>query len=231
MVKIKVVVADDHAVLRAGLRLLINSQPDMCVIGEAGTFLETVDVIRDKQPDVVTLDLSMPGGTGNKLIESLTRDFPLVRVLVLTMHDDPAYFRTALAAGAAGYVVKKSADSELLTAIRTVASGRSYARVELKTDRGSNEIRGEIPGHTLEVGVALDQLSSREREVLVGIARGHTNQAIADRLLLSVKTIESYRARLMAKLGLKNRAELTKFALDIGLLANDEQFPDLGDHG
>jgi DNA-binding NarL/FixJ family response regulator len=213
MSKIRVLVADDHAVLRAGLRLLINTQADMEVVGEAGTFSETVEAVRQMQPDVISLDLEMPGGTGMKLIETLAHDFPQTRILVLTMHHDPAYFRLALAAGAVGYVMKKSADSELLTAIRAVAKGRSYAQIELDT--------GPLPSPAVgksEAATALDSLSDREREVFEMVARGHTSQAIADKLFLSVKTVESYRARLMAKLGLKNRAELTQFALDLGLL-------------
>lgn len=221
MAKIRVLVADDHAVLRTGLRLLINTQTDMEVVGEAGTFLETIEAVRRVQPDVVSLDLEMPGGTGTKLIETLVRDFPKVRVLVLTMHHDPTYFRLAMAAGAAGFVMKKSADSELLTAIRTVAQGRSYAQVELSGGFSPTSPVG-LPATHSGAANALATLSEREREVFEGVARGHTNQAIADRIFLSVKTVESYRARLMAKLGLKNRAELTQFAVELGLLGTTE---------
>ena len=215
MPKIRVLVADDHAVLRAGLRLLINTQSDMEVVGEAGTFAETVEAVRKAQPDVISLDLEMPGGTGVKLIETLARNFPKTRILVLTMHHDTVYFRMSLAAGAAGFVMKKSADSELLTAIRTVAKGRSYAQIELDG--------GPLPSPPVDksaAATAMDSLSEREREVFEMVARGHTSQAIADKLFLSVKTVESYRARLMAKLGLQNRAELTQFALDLGLLGS-----------
>lgn len=218
MAKIRVLVADDHAVLRTGLRLLINTQSDMEVVAEAGTFSETVEAVRKTKPDVISLDLEMPGGTGMKLIETLARDFPQSRILVLTMHHDPAYFRLALAAGAAGYVMKKSADSELLTAIRTVSKGRSYAQIELG--------HGPLPSPAVDKSgsaTSLDLLSEREREVFDMVARGHTSQAIADKLFLSVKTVESYRARLMAKLGLKNRAELTQFALELGLLGPSAQ--------
>ena len=213
MPKIRVLVADDHAVLRSGLRLLINTQPDMEVVGEAGTFFETLEAVRSIQPDVISLDWEMPGGTGAKLIETLARDFPQTRILVLTMHHDPAYFRLAVASGAAGYVMKKSADSELLTAIRTVAKGRSYAQIEL--DPGPMAASPVVLSGTAS---RMDSLSEREREVFGMVARGHTSQAIADKLFLSVKTVESYRARLMAKLGLQNRAELTQFALELGLL-------------
>ena len=140
-----------------------------------------------------------------------------VRALVLTMHDDPAYFRMALAAGAAGYVVKKSADTELLTAIRTVAAGRSYAHIELN-GAGQRPSPTVVPPGRERDAKAIEELSEREREVFLLVARGHTNQAIADQLFLSVKTVESYRSRLMSKLGLRNRAELTRLALELGLL-------------
>ena len=214
MPKIRVFIADDHAVLRSGLRLLINTQPDMEVIGDAGSFSDTMDAIGKLRPEVATIDLTMPGGTGVRLIETLTKAYPATRLLVLTMHDDPAYFRLAMAAGAAGYVMKKSADTELITAIRTVAGGRSYAHVELAA---SVPKMLPTPQQNSRAAV-LDQLSEREREVFSLVVKGHTNQAIADKLLLSVKTVESYRARLMTKLGLKNRAELTQLALELGLM-------------
>lgn len=217
MPKTRVLIADDHAVLRTGLRLLINTQPDMEVVGEAGTFAETMDAVASLHPDVATIDLTMPGGTGIRLIESLSKASPTTRLLVLTMHDDPAYFRLAMAAGAAGYVMKKSADTELLTAIRTVAGGRSFAQVDLATTVFSKPLSKEGE----QKRAVLDQLSEREREVFTLVVKGHTNQAIADKLLLSVKTVESYRARLMTKLGLKNRAELTQLALELGLLGGE----------
>ncbi len=218
MPKIRVFIADDHAVLRTGLRLLINTQQDMEVVGEAGTFGETMDEIAKLKPEVATIDLTMPGGTGVRLIESLTNATPQTRLLVLTMHDDPAYFRLAMAAGAAGYVMKKSADTELLTAIRTVAGGRSFAQVDLAAAVVSRPLTQKDGEGKRAV---LDQLSEREKEVFNLVVKGHTNQAIADKLLLSVKTVESYRARLMSKLGLKNRAELTQLALDLGLLGSE----------
>lgn len=221
MAKIRVLIADDHTVLRTGLRLLINSQPDMEVVGEAGSFADTLAIVPTARPHVVTLDLSMPGGTGVKLIERLTREFPQARVLVLTMHDDPAYFRTALAAGAAGYLVKVSADTELLTAIRCVAAGRTYAHVESAGTSSDERLLGVMAARSSDQATPLDSLSEREREVLLLIARGHTNQSIADQLFLSVKTIESYRSRLMTKLGLRNRAELFKLASESGLLGPD----------
>jgi DNA-binding NarL/FixJ family response regulator len=216
MAKTRVLVADDHAVLRAGLRLLIDTQPDMETVGEAGDFPEALRLARTARPDVLILDLTMPGGTGVKTIERLVKECPQARVLVLTMHDDPSYLRAALAAGAFGYVVKKAADSELLSAIRAVAQGRAF--VDLDVSGGKMQtVLGNRDGDGAAAGPAA-ALSPREREVLGLLAQGHTNQVIADRLFLSVKTVESYRARLMQKLGLTNRADLFRYAVEIGLL-------------
>lgn len=214
MTKIRVLLADDHAVLRAGLKLLINTQPDMEVVGEAGTFPQVLERVCETEPDVVTLDLTMPGGQGIEAIGRLSKQLRHTRILVVTMHDDPAYLRAALAAGAFGYVVKKAADSELLTAIRAVAQGRVF----VVFDPGSGQHGLEKTRQHSDKG-PLGNLSAREREVLQLLAEGHTNQAIADRLFLSVKSIESYRARLMSKLEMKSRAELVHLAVQEGLLS------------
>jgi two-component system response regulator NreC len=215
MDEIQVLIADDHAVLRSGLKLLINTQSDMKVIGEAGDFRTTREKSVELHPDVVTLDLSMPGGDSISVIEDLTKHLPETRLLILTMHDDASMLRAAFAAGAAGYIVKSAADTELLTAIRAVAAGRSFVSLP-----GNAEL--PLPdGQVVEEAhdqAALKSLSTREHEVLIMVAQGHTNQAIADRLFLSVKTLESYRSRLMAKLNLRTRAELTQFALKHGML-------------
>lgn len=212
---IRMLIADDHAVMRSGLRLLLASQPDMRVVAEAGTHDEVLAAL-DRNPggiDIVSLDLSMPGGSAGVLIEDILRGHPGVGVVVLTMHDDAGHARRALAAGARGYVVKSAADQDLLAAIRTVADGGTHVGQAV----GGERVAG--PKRPAGGGTPLDTLSDREREVLVLVAQGHTNQQIADRLYLSVKTIESYRARLMSKLGLANRAELTRFALDTGLMS------------
>lgn len=214
MSKIRVLVADDHAVLRAGLKLLINTQPDLEVVGEASDHRQALEQALALKPDVLSLDMSMPAGNGIQVIQTLARECPQVRVLVLTMHDEPAYFRMALASGAMGYVCKKAADSELLTAIRQVAKGKVYTQLELSMDNSSQF----PPSGASSARSPLEQLSEREQEVLQFLAGGFTNQAIADRLLLSVKTVESYRARLMTKLQMHSRAELTQFALESGLL-------------
>jgi len=217
MAKIRVLVADDHAVLRSGLKLLINLQADMQVIGEAGSHDEALKKSRELQPDVVVLDITMPGGTSGQVIGTLARECPATRIVVLTMHDDATYFRLAMAAGAFGYVTKQSADTELLDAIRCVAKGKTYTNIQLATL--SNRPSVTIETSQKREANLLESLSDREREVLILVAQGHTNQAIADRLDISVKTIESYRARLMTKLGLHNRAELTQLAIQSGLLS------------
>jgi two-component system response regulator NreC len=215
MPKIRVLLADDHAVLRAGLKMLVNHQHDMEVVGEAGTFGEAIRLAKICKPDVITLDLTMPDGNGVDKIEQVCRECPGARVLVVTMHDDPAYLRAALSAGARGYVVKKAADTELLGAIRAVHAGRVFVDSEShgtmspavlvsKDDDGKDAVR--------------DNLSDRERTVLERLAQGYTNQSIADQLDLSVKTIESYRARLLRKLGLRSRADIIRYAVEAGLL-------------
>lgn len=219
MSKIRVVVADDHAVLRSGLKLLINSQKDMQVVGEAGSHDEALQKTRETKPDVLILDLTMPGGSGAWVIGTLANECPATRVVVLTMHDDAAYFRVAMAAGAFGYVVKRSADTELLDAIRSVAKGRIYTHIDLAA--ASDRPPVTASASSKRESNLLETLSEREREVLVLVAQGHTNQAIADKLFLSVKTVESYRARLMSKLDLHNRAELTQLAIESGMLGSN----------
>ena len=211
MGRIRVLVVDDHAVLRAGLRMLIRAQADMDVVAEAADGDEAVRKATEARPDVVLMDLSMPGTGGIRAIERLRQDCPASRVLVLTMHDVPVYLRSALAAGASGYVVKSAADSELLSAIRGVHRGRTVLDPELAASALQNTL-GRRPA-----GGPAGPLSPREREVLDLIAQGYTNQQIADRFGLSVKTIETHRSRLVEKLGLRSRAELVRYALDSGL--------------
>ena len=212
---IRVLVADDHAILRAGLRLMIGGQTDMEVIGEAGDFDEALRLARSSLPEVITLDLTMPGGSGLAAIEKLKVAAPATRIVVLTMHEDPAYVRSALAAGASGYLVKSAADSALIEAIRAVHRGRIF--VEIQDTRTGESLVAAGPA-TPQAPAPVQTLSARERQVLIFVAQGHTNQAVADRLRLSVKTVESYRSRLMQKLGLTSRAELTRLAMDLDLL-------------
>jgi two-component system, NarL family, response regulator NreC len=214
---IRVLIADDHAVLRAGLRMLIDAQTDMQVVGEAADGPETVSRARDLEPDVVLLDLSMPGPSGSSIIERLVRLDPIPRILVLTMHDDPVYLRSALQAGASGYVVKKAADVELLSAIRVVHRGGAFVNLTRPGEEADGDEARHVPRASPAAGYP-KPLSPREVEVLRLLAQGHTNQQTADRLAVSIKTIETYRKRLSDKLGLKSRAELFRFAVEARLL-------------
>lgn len=223
MARIRVLIADDHAVLRAGLRMLLGAQSDMEVVGEAADGPETVRSTRATRPDVVLLDLSMPGSRSTQTIEQLVRLKPSPKVLVLTMHDDPVYFRLALRAGASGYIVKKAADVELLTAIRAVHQGRTF--VDL-TRPGEIAPRPDVRGKPRASPAAQSKpLSRREAEVLRLLAQGHTNQEAAVLLAVSVKTIETHRKRLSDKLGLKSRAQLFRFAVEVGLLEGEAALP------
>ena len=216
MSKIRVLLADDHAVLRAGLRMLINSQQDMEVVREAADGREAVSQALEPEVDVVVMDLSMPGGGGVQAIESIRTRRPELPILVLSMHHDPAYVRTALAAGARGYIAKESADTELLAGIRTVREGKLFVDPSLAASVVSEAF-------SRPAGTAV--LSERERQVLGLLCRGHTNQEVADRLFVGVKTAETYRARLGRKLGLKNRADFVRYGLESGILTAPEAPP------
>jgi two-component system response regulator NreC len=216
MDKIRVLIADDHAVLRSGLRMLINTQPDMDVVGEVADGQEALKKSRELRPDIVLMDITMPGGNGLKAIEGLRMECPKTRVLVLTMHDDEAYLRAALAAGGSGYVVKKSADTELLSAIRAVHGGHTF--VDLMPGGESPELAAEGISNRAHSEKSRGLLSQREREVLTLVAVGYTHQQIAERLNLSIKTVETYRSRLAEKLDLRTRADLVRYAIELGLL-------------
>lgn len=191
--------------LRAGLAMLIEAEADLAVVAEAADGIEAVEKARALKPDIVILDLTMPRLSGLEALREIRRDCPETKILVLTMHDDPAYGRTVLGAGAMGYVTKKAADRELLLAIRTVRAGRPF--VDL------TQAEEMLPRRT--------PLSQREQQVLTELAHGFTHQEIADRLAVSIKTVETYLARLSAKLGLHRRADLVTYALEIGLLTHE----------
>lgn len=202
MSKIRLLLADDHAILRAGLRMLLEAQPDMAVVAEAADGEEAVRRALGTRPDVAIIDLTMPGLSGVETLQRLRHELPATRLLVLTMHDDPAYARLAQAAGATGHVVKDADSGVLLAAIRAVHRGQTFVRT----------------GDDRSPAASAPTISPRERQVLGLLARGHTNREIAARLSLSVKTIETHRARLSDKLDLHNRADLVRLALDLGLL-------------
>ena len=209
MSRITILIVDDHAMVRKGLRMAIEAHSDLEVVGEAGNLTEAIEAVATLHPQIITLDLTMPGPSG---VAGAAQ--PGVRVIVVTMHDDPAYVRTAIAMGAAGYVNKSAADTELISAIRAVARGRVFIDVG-----DAATLESILSPATIKVGKSpVDTLSDREREVLGQVARGYTNQKIADEIGLSVKTVESYRARLMKKLGLKERADLVRLAIERGII-------------
>jgi two-component system, NarL family, response regulator NreC len=213
-VSVRILIVDDHAVVRSGLRLLLQAEEGLEPVGEAGTAREAVFEARELKPDVILMDVVMPDGNGLDVIPTLLRERPETKVLMLSMQDDPQYVRQAFAAGASGYVLKEAADTEVVAAVREVARGGRYVHPEL----GARLVAAE----TDELRRAEeDPLSDREREVLRLLALGHTNQEIAKQLYISVRTAETHRAHIMQKLRLASRAELVRYALAQGLLEED----------
>jgi two-component system response regulator NreC len=204
--------------------MLLEAQSDMAVVGEAEDGSEVAGLTRALGPDVVLLDLSMPGPRSGEVIRQVLRARSETRVLILTMHDDPASLAAAISAGAAGYVVKRVADFELLSALRAVAAGRMFVDVSQPVGRARDPDAGR-GGKEWEPP---QDLSRRERQVLRLLAQGHSNKQIADHIQVSVKTVETYRARLRRKLGLERRADLYRFAVESGLLEGDAVDPDDG---
>lgn len=217
MSKIRIILADDHAVLRTGLKTFLNTQPDMEVVAEAADGGETIIKSSELLPDIVLMDITMPGLSGLEATRKIKERNPEVKVLVLTMHEDEGYLHRMLRAGADGYVPKKAADTELLAAIRATHRGEHFIHPSM-TAGIIAELRGDKKVASLNPVQAGEILSQREQEVLRLLAMGHTSQEIADRLYLSVKTVETHKARLKTKLGFRGRAELVRYAIQIGLL-------------
>jgi two-component system response regulator NreC len=202
---ITVVLADDHAVVRKGLRLLLDSEPGMRVVAEAGTVEDAIRMARAHRPTVLVLDLNMPGGSSLEAIPALGDDVPQTAIVVLTMQNDPSFARQALQAGALGFVLKEAADDELLGAIRLAAEGETYLNPRLGARLAAQPAQPSGPP---------DDLSERELEVLKMIALGHTNSEIAATLYLSVRTVESHRAHIQQKTRRSTRAELVRYAVE-----------------
>ena len=216
MDKIRIVLADDHAILREGIRALLEDQPDMTVVGEAADGRTAVEFAREHKPDVIVMDIGMPLLNGLEATRQIKRDYPDVNVLVLTMHDNEEYVSQLLGAGASGYVLKRAASAELVTAIRAVAQGQSY----LSPAVTKLLIEGYIGRKPAESAVidTFDTLTAREREVLQLVAEGHTNSQIAKLLNISLKTVKAHRSNLMQKLGMHDRGELIKMAIQRGII-------------
>ena len=224
--KIRVMIVDDHAILRAGLRMLVNAQADMEVVSEAPDGDKAVLGVQEAKPDVTLLDLTMPRVGGMKALQEIVRNCPETRVLVLTMHDDPAYLRSALAAGASGYLLKRAVDAELIAAIRAVHRGGIFVDPRLASILVQDVLakRGTKSAPTRPVNI----LSDREMQVLGLVARGYTSAQISKQISVGVKTVETYRSRLAEKLGLRTRSDVIRFAVQMGLLTPEtlESEPD-----
>ena len=208
---IRVLVVDDHAVVRSGLRRVLDAEPDVETVAEAPTAERAVFEALEHNPDVVLMDVVMPGKSGIEGMPALLQAVPDVKVLILSMQDDPRYVREAFDAGASGYVLKEAADTDVVAAVRAVAAGERYLHPAL----GARLVAAEAEERKR---AELDPLSDREREVLRLLALGHTNQEIAKTLYISVRTAETHRAHIMQKLRLSSRAELVRYALSEGLL-------------
>jgi two-component system, NarL family, response regulator NreC len=203
---IRIILAEDHAVVRSALRMLLDAEPDLQVVAEAGDVNSTVRYVRGHTPDVLILDLNMPGGPSLRAVPALLEASPATRIVVLTMQSDPVFAREAMQAGVMGYILKDAADSELVKAVRLAADDKTYLQPELGA-----RLAAEPAGPP-------DDLSEREVEILRLIALGHTNGEIADELFLSVRTVESHRAHIQQKLRMNKRSELVRYALDRKLI-------------
>ncbi len=204
---VRIVLADDHSVVRAGLRLLLDAEPGFEVVAEAGNAQDAIRYVFGHHPDVLILDLNMPGGSGLELIPRMREEAPETRIVVLTMQRDPVFARYALSAGAVGYVLKDAADGELVLAVRLASNGTTYLNPQLGARLAAQPLHAR-PG----------DLSKRELEILRLIALGHTNAEIADMVHISVRTVEAHRAHIHQKLSLSSRAELVAFALEHRLI-------------
>lgn len=221
--KLRILLVDDHQMLRDGLRLLIDAQADMRVVGEAADGHQALKQARELSPDIVVMDLSMPGLNGLQATQQLKAELPAIKVLALTAHEDESYLTQLCKAGAVGYVLKRSAGEELLQALATVAGGGLHFEATLAAKALAHQVG--VPKNRIAAGPVL--LSEREQQVLIEVAWGFSNKEIAAELGLSIKTIETYKLRIAEKLGLRSRAEMVQFAVRQGWL-NGSQPPSRG---
>jgi len=213
--KIRVLLADDHTILRAGLRMMLNAQRDIEVVGEASDGRQAIAEAQRLLPDVIIMDITMPECNGIEATRQVKRILPDVRVLVLTMHENEEYLFQMLRAGASGYMLKEAADTELISAIRVVSSGRFYLSTSAQSMMVSDYLQRV---HTGEERDSYSALTEREREILKLVAEGYTNNQIGEQLFISPKTVDTHRTHIMDKLNLHSRAELVKYAMRRGLL-------------
>jgi two-component system response regulator NreC len=213
--KIRILLADDHTILRAGLKMMLNAQPDMEVIGEAQDGRQALHETQRLQPDVVLMDITMPDMNGIEATKQIKRAHPEVKILILTMHEHDEYIFQALRAGASGYMLKEAADTELITALHVVQSGQFYLSPAAQSVMVGDYLQRVRTGEEKD---SYSSLTEREREILKLVAEGYTNNQIAERLVISPKTVDTHRTHIMDKLNLHSRAELVKYAMRRGLL-------------
>jgi two-component system response regulator NreC len=216
--KIRILVVDDHAVVRKGIIVFLDSQPDMEVVGESGTGRDSIAKVQELNPDVVLMDISMPDLDGIEATRAIKKISPEARIVVLTMHDDARYFFQILKEGALGYVVKGADPKELLSAIRVVFENKAYLLPSLTTQLLDDYLIRLKDGQEED---SYTKLSAREREVLTLIGEGHTSRIIAEMLFISINTVERHRANIMNKLELNNKAQLIRYAIRKGLVKLD----------
>ncbi|MGW1680139.1 response regulator [Saccharopolyspora sp. NPDC002376] len=211
--KVRILLADDHALVRRGVRLILDNEPDLTVVAEAGDGAEAVEKARADEPDLAILDIAMPRLTGLQAAVELSRRQPDMRILILTMYDNEQYFFEALKAGASGYVLKSVADRDLVEACRAAMRGEPFLYPGAVTALIRNYL-----DHARDDEVPARPITRREEEILKLVAEGHSSKEIAEILVISVKTVERHRANLLQKLGLRNRLELARYAIRAGLI-------------
>jgi len=215
MARIKVVVADDHAIVREGVRMILAREQDIEVVGEAGDGQQALDLVASLRPQVVIMDISMPGMGGVEATQRLKAKHPEVQVLALTMHEDETYVFQLLRAGAAGYVLKRAAAQDLVQAVRAAAKGEAFLYPSIARKVVEDYLKRVETGEERE---RYDGLTTREKEILTLIAQGLSNQQIAEKLYISIKTVQTHRAHILEKLGLHDRTELVRYAIRKGLI-------------
>jgi two-component system response regulator NreC len=213
--KIKVLVVDDHAIVREGVRMILAKEPDLEVVGEAGDGAQALELTERMRPDVVIMDISMPGMGGIEATQTLRAQHPDVQVLALTMHEDESYVFQLLRAGAAGYVLKRAAAQDLVQAVRAAAKGDAFLYPSVARKVVEDYLKRVESGEERE---RYDGLTGREKEILTLIAQGLSNQQIAEKLYISIKTVQTHRAHILEKLGLHDRTELVRYAIRKGLI-------------
>ena len=214
MTPVRILLADDHALVRRGVRLILDNEPDLTVVGEAGDGAEAITMARAERPDLAILDIAMPRLTGLQAARELSRLMPDLRILILTMYDNEQYFFEALKAGASGYVLKSVADRDLVEACRAAVRGEPF----LYPGAVASLIRNYLDRVRDGESIPAKAITDREEEILKLVAEGYSSKEIADLLFISVKTVERHRANLLQKLGLKDRLELTRYAIRAGLI-------------